>query len=64
MSKRADYVRKAYTLRFENGQWVARSPFVTIASHDRAEVVRKARANFGHFNFEDEARAFNETFGA
>lgn len=63
MSKRAEYVRKAYTLRFENGQWVARGPFTTIAGKDRAWVVRKFRAQCGHFNFDDEARAFDETFG-
>lgn len=35
---------------------------VTIEGPDRAVVVRQARCEWAHFNFEDECRAFDTIF--
>ena len=67
MTKRAEYIRENYTLTFD-GEWVATnyfrgSVFAEIRGADRADVCRKARCRWGHFNFADEARAFDKIFG-
>jgi hypothetical protein len=64
-SRRAAYIRQSFSLRCEAGVWVARSAWgSSISSDDLAAVVSQARRRWGHFNFEDEARAFAEIFPA
>jgi len=70
MSKRSDYIHANYSLSCAAGIWTARSPydeidgpgFGPISGPNRAEVVREARCRWGHFNFDDEARAFDAIF--
>jgi len=62
-NNRAAYIRAHYALSQSGAQWVAASGTDTISGADRADVCRLARCRWGHFNFRDEARAFNEIFG-
>ncbi len=67
MTKRADSIRAKYRLEQDGDTWRAVSlfrgeVFSTIEDNDRDTVVRKARREWGHFNFRDEAVAFNEIF--
>jgi hypothetical protein len=75
-ASRAQYIRDTYRLEVTKTGWRAVNDasginrqtgepwrvFATIEGVDRATVIRKARAHWGHFNFEDECRAFNEVF--
>lgn len=62
-NERQRYIRTNYSLtQAPDGTWVARCPYSTIKGADRAAVVRKARCEWGHFNFDDEAEAFAEIF--
>lgn len=76
MSKRAEYIKTHYSLRpladtllpkRQGWQAIAykrdgRTIDDQIVGLDRSEVCREARCRWGHFNFEDEARAFGEIF--
>lgn len=59
---RADYIRRNYRLEQTARGWRASSPIGTLEHADRERVVREAGARWGHFNFADEARAFDEVF--
>ena len=76
-TNRAQYIRDHYSLRQDlDGEWVARSrhsgineqtgePWYLndeIRGTDRSDVARRARANWGHFNFEDEIVEFCKIF--
>jgi len=62
--QRVKYIRANYSLREgAEGGWIATGPSM-ICGFDRAAVIRLARAKWGHFNFEDEAEAFDEIFPA
>jgi hypothetical protein len=75
-STRAKYVREHYRLERTPDGWRAVSEhgginsqtgepwssYTEITGPDRDKVVREARCRWGHFNFEDEARAFNAVF--
>jgi hypothetical protein len=78
MTDRAAYIREHYALTSHvvSGQrvlWIAtrhhtdrrtgfRKLLATIDGTDRDDVTRRARCEWGHFNFEDEAAAFAEIF--
>ena len=62
MNKRRDYIKHNYSLRETAGGWIAKSPYGEISSRNRCETIRRARRNWGHFNFEDEAEAFGKIF--
>lgn len=65
MASRADYIRRYYTLSCEDGIYTARKGGAdAISSNSKAIVVREARRRWGHFNHQDEAEAFAETFPA
>jgi hypothetical protein len=69
-SKRAQWIKANY--RFEKTSTGYRftvagcdwSSNRVIEGADREAVEHKARCHWGHFNFEDEARAFREIFEA
>jgi len=70
ISRRAESIRKAFSLRTTATGYEALwkrpdgSIFAAITGSSRAVVIRNARCNWGHFNFEDEAEAFAEIFPA
>lgn len=66
-AERAQYIRDNYFLRetgegFEAVAMYRGAVVSRYSGPDRREVCRLARLNWGHFNFEDEARAFAEIF--
>lgn len=57
------------TQAFEGAPWVAYrrsepggSVEASIANYDKIECICKARAWWGHFNYDDEMKAFSEIF--
>ena len=60
--KRIAYIKSNYSLTLVDGIWVAKSPYSEIKGADHVRVRFEARCRWGHFNFEDEARAFAEIF--
>lgn len=61
--RREQYIRANFRLHETSQGW--RAIYFGVAQIDGAtkkEVVNQARARWGHFNFSDEARAFNEIF--
>lgn len=65
---RAQYILNNYRLEQTAEGWRAVSlyqgrVYSTIERSTREETCRKARCEWGHFNFEDEARAFATIFG-
>lgn len=64
---RAAYVRTHYSLTEVLGTWVARSLYKgkVVAEYtdtDRAALLRKVSAHWGHMNHADECQAFAEVF--
>lgn len=67
---RAQYIRDTFSLHQDehSGLWVAEwfradgSLFAAKQHADRGALIRHVRADWGHFNFDDEARAFAEIF--
>lgn len=66
-TRRAQYVLDNYRLEPYEGGWRALmswpgGKWQVIEGANRTEVVNKARSHWGHFNFQDEAEAFDEIF--
>lgn len=70
ISPRAVYVHRSYSLTQTPAGWRAEvagclwSKNRVIEGADKAAVIGKFRALWGHFNFDDEARAFGQIFPA
>jgi hypothetical protein len=68
-NQRIAYIRSHYKLEQVPGGWRAQSlrtdgtVFAEYTRPTRDAVCYTARCQWGHFNFEDEARAFKEIFG-
>lgn len=70
LSPRAAFVLANYSLTQTPTGWRAEvagclwSAHRVIEGADKAAVIGKFRAHWGHFNYEDEARAFGQIFPA
>lgn len=67
MSDRAAYIRANYSLEQTATGWRAVSlyqgrVFSEIVAASRETVTHNARCRWGHFNYSDECRAFDEIF--
>ena len=67
MSEREQYIRDNYSLTPTADGWRAENRYKgnvvsAFENKDKAEVIRRARCYWGHFNFEDEGRAFEAIF--
>ena len=67
MSDRAEYIRENYSLEETADGWRAENRYkgkvISAFEHkDKAEVIRRARCYWCHFNFGTEAEAFAEIF--
>lgn len=66
-SERAQYIASNYSLtKAADGRWHALNLYQGRVWGEffgtREEVIRNARCQWGHFNFEDEAAEFNRIF--
>ena len=67
MTKRAQYIVDNYRLEQTSNGWKAVSMyngrvFAQYECLTREECIRKARCQWGHFNYSDEAEAFATIF--
>lgn len=67
MTKRAQYIKDSFRLYQTDNGYRAVSlykgrEFSFVEGPVRAEVIREARRQWGHFNYGDEAEAFAEVF--
>ena len=63
--ERREYIRETYSLTERGELWYALNkdaPDNGFASSSKQEVIRRARAHWGHFNYRDEAEEFDKIF--